>query len=246
MTDAQAPAAPSVPPGRAVYAIGDIHGESGRLDMLHSMIRADARNRGAKHNIAVYLGDYVDRGPDSAGVVDRLLGDSLPGFERVFLMGNHEEFLLQFLEIADEMSGWFHNGGLQTLESYEVDVHGYSFWSSDSRELRDALAARLPEAHREFLESLRLHHIEGDYLFVHAGIRPGRKLEEQSRSDMLWIRNEFVHSDADHGHIVVHGHTTSDVVEVRANRIGIDTGAVYGGVLTALVLEGSTREFLQV
>lgn len=245
MMSAQDPSAPRVPPGRVVYAIGDIHGESERLDQLHAMIRADARRRGAEHNIAVYLGDYVDRGHDSAGVLDRMTGDPLPGFERVFLMGNHEEFLLQFLQVADELSGWFHNGGLQTLESYEVEMPGYGFRDSDPRVLRDDLAARLPETHREFLNSLRLHHVEGDYLFVHAGIRPGRKLEDQSRSDMLWIRNGFIHSDADHGYIVVHGHTPCDNVEIRPNRIGIDTGAVYGGVLTALVLEEYTRAFLQ-
>jgi len=236
---------PSVTPDCVVYAIGDIHGETARLDRLHAMIRADAQGRAAARKIAVYLGDYVDRGPDSAGVVERLIADSLPGFERIFLMGNHEEFLLQFLEIGDSLSGWFYNGGLQALESYGVELHDDGSWMSDTRELRDAFSARLPDAHRRFLESLELYHVEGDYLFVHAGIRPGRTLEQQSRSDMLWIRNEFIHSDADHGHIVVHGHTPRDKVEVRPNRIGIDTGACYGGKLTALVLEGETRDFLQ-
>ena len=238
-------APPSVPSGSVVYAIGDIHGETAKLDTLHAMIRADAAGRAAERGVAVYLGDYVDRGPDSAGVVDRLTADTLPGFERVFLMGNHEDFLLQFLDLAESMSAWFYNGGVQTLESYDVDPRGDGERLADPRDVRDRFRARLPQAHRAFLEALELYRVEGDYLFVHAGIRPGRALAEQSRNDLLWIREEFIHSTADHGHIVVHGHTPRENVEVRPNRIGIDTGAVYGGKLTALVLEGEKREFLQ-
>jgi serine/threonine protein phosphatase 1 len=238
-------APPSVPAGSVVYAIGDIHGESGKLDSLHAMIRADAGGRAAKRRIAIYLGDYVDRGPDSAGVVDRLIADTLPGFVRVFLMGNHEEFLLHFLEAANSMSAWSHNGGFQTLESYDTDLRGNDTWMADPHELRDEFRSRLPQAHLRFFEALELFRIEGDYLFVHAGIRPGRLLEDQARTDLLWIREAFLYSDSDHGHIVVHGHTPRETVEIRPNRIGIDTGAVYGGKLTALVLEGETRDFLQ-
>lgn len=236
----------AVPPGSVIYAIGDIHGESGKLDLLHSMIRADASRRDTMRKVAVYLGDYVDRGPDSAGVVERLAGDPLPGFETVFLKGNHEEFMLHFLETGDSSSGWFHNGGLQTLESYGMEVRGHSLWRSDSSELRDSLDEKLPDSHRRFLGALDLYRIEGDYLFVHAGIWPGRALEDQTAADMLWIRNRFLDSSEDHGFMVVHGHTPRDLPEVRPNRIGIDTGAVYGGKLTALALEGGTRDFLQV
>ena len=235
----------TVPPGSVIYAIGDIHGENGKLELLHAMIVADAGRRGAARKVAVYVGDYVDRGPDCAGVVERLSGDPLPGFETVFLKGNHEEFMLQFLETGDASSGWFHNGGLQTLESYGVEVRGRSLWRPDSGELRDALDENLPDRHRRFLEALELNHLEGDYLFVHAGIWPGRALADQTAADMLWIRDRFLHSTEDHGFIVVHGHTPTDHVELRPNRIGIDTGAVYGGVLTALVLEGETRDILQ-
>lgn len=236
---------PAIPGGSVVYAIGDIHGESRKLDDLHSMIRADARSRTAGRKVAVYLGDYVDRGPDSAGVMERLTGEPLPGFEPVFLMGNHEEFLLQFLANGDASSGWFHNGGLQTLESYGVEVRGRSLRQPDSAELRDALDENLPDRHRRFLDTLELNHVAGDYLFVHAGIWPGRTLEDQTAADMLWIRSRFLDSEESHGFIVVHGHTPTDHVEIRSNRIGIDTGACYGGPLTALVLEGATRDFLQ-
>lgn len=236
---------PAVPDGAVIYAVGDIHGELERLDRLHAMIAADAGTRTAGRRVVIYVGDYIDRGPDSAGVIDRLTGDPLPGFETVFLMGNHEEFLVHFLEIADTMAGWFHNGGLQTLESYGIDLRDHDGWMTNPNALRDALDDRMPDRHRRFFDSLGLYHIEGDYLFVHAGIRPGRALGDQTRTDMLWIRREFIYSDADFGHVVVHGHTPRDQVEIRPNRIGIDTGAVYGGPLTALVLEGTERVFLQ-
>lgn len=236
---------PAVPDGSVIYAVGDIHGELQLLDRLHAMIAADAGTRRAGRRVVIYVGDYIDRGPDSAGVIDRLTGDPLPGFETVFLMGNHEEFLLHFLEIADTMAGWFHNGGLRTLESYDIDLRDHDGWMTNPNALRDALDDKMPDRHRRFLDALDLYHIEGDYLFVHAGIRPGRALGDQTRTDMLWIRREFIYSDADFGHVVVHGHTPRDQVEIRPNRIGIDTGAVYGGLLTALVLEGAERSFLQ-
>lgn len=245
VTGSSGGAAPSVPAGSVVYAIGDIHGETGKLDILHAMIRADVSRRPAHRRIAIYLGDYVDRGPDSAGVVGRLIADTLPGFERIFLMGNHEDFLLQFLDAASSMSAWSYNGGLRTLESYDVDSRGYDSWMAEPGKLQQDFRSRLPPAHLRFFEALELYRIEGDYLFVHAGIRPGRKLEDQSRADLMWIREAFIHSDADHGHVVVHGHTPCDSVEIRPNRIGIDTGAVYGGKLTALVLEDDRRDFLQ-
>ncbi|UCH74183.1 MAG: serine/threonine protein phosphatase [Rhodospirillales bacterium] len=235
-----------MPSGSVVYAIGDIHGETVKLDRLHRQILADAERRPAHRRVAVYLGDYIDRGPDSAGAVDRLIADTLPQFERVFLMGNHEDFLRQFLEHAGSMSTWFFNGGMRTLESYDVDVPGHDPSLADSRRVRREFASLLPATHRRFFEALTLYHVEGDYLFVHAGVRPGRPIDAQSPADLLWIRDDFLDSETDHGRIVVHGHTPRDAVEIRPNRIGIDTGAVYGGRLTALVLEGTQRAFLQV
>lgn len=245
MTTPQHRKQPTAPPGSVIYAIGDIHGESAKLDLLHSMIQADARSRKGKRKVAIYLGDYVDRGPDCAGVIDRLADDPLPGFEKVFLKGNHEEFMLHFMETGDNSSGWFHNGGLNTLQSYSVEMSGNFLWRTDSTGLLEQLRKKLPAKHRAFLEQLDLHHIEGDYLFVHAGIRPGRPLDNQTAADMLWIRNLFLDSEEDHGFMVIHGHTPSSGPEIRPNRIGIDTGAVYGGKLTALVLEGENRDFLQ-
>ena len=239
-------AGPSVPQGSVVYAIGDIHGEAERLDKLHALILADAGARDAVRRVAVYVGDYVDRGADSAGVIDRLIDRPLAGFECVFLMGNHEEFLLQFLKTADMTDGWFLNGGVATLESYGVDPRGGASGFSDPAELRDRFAAKLPGIHERFLNALKLHHVEGGYLFVHAGIRPGCALEDQSPSDLLRIRGDFLDSDADHGWVVVHGHSPRDAPETRPNRIGIDTGVCYGGPLTALALEGEARAFLQV
>ncbi len=233
--------APAAPPDTAIYAIGDIHGETGKLDALHRMILVDAETRGARRRRAIYLGDYIDRGPDSAGILDRLGGDPLPGFEYAFLKGNHEELMIRFLNGLGSGTTWLANGGIETLASYGLDLTGAVLGEDTRREF----ARRVPAAHRRFLDALVPYRIEGDYLFVHAGIRPGRKLEAQVELDMLWIRDVFLNSRADHGHVVVHGHTPTSEPDERPNRIGIDTGACYGGKLTAVVLEGTAREFLQ-
>lgn len=239
------PARARVPDDSVVYAIGDVHGCTDRLDALHEAIAADAARRSATRRVLVWLGDYVDRGPDSRGAIDRLLSPP-PGFETVALKGNHEQFLLDFL--ADPSIGpqWMVNGGAETLASYGIPImDGCYFradrWEALSRALRDAL----PPAHRRLLDRLRPSHLEGDYLFVHAGIRPGTRIDEQAIDDLLWIRGEFLFSDADHGAVVVHGHTISDEPQIRPNRIGIDTGSFFSDRLTALVLEGDRRHLLQ-
>lgn len=234
----------AAPPGSLVYAIGDSHGCTAHLRALHQEILQDARAAGAQiqRRVAVYLGDYIDRGPDSRGLLDILIKEPLPGFERVFLMGNHDVMLLHLIEDGAAPPSWLLNGVLETLASYGVDP---MVWADGPAALRAAVMARLPEAHAAFLRSLKLSHVEGDYFFVHAGIRPGVRLEDQVAADLVWIREPFLESTADHGKVVVHGHTPVEAPEVRPNRIGIDTGAVYGGVLTALVLEGAERRFLQ-
>lgn len=231
--------APAVPEGLALYAVGDIHGRADLLDRLHRAIRADAETRGAAERRIVYLGDYIDRGADSAGVVDRLVDGPLPGFGAVHLCGNHEDFLLRFLTDESVAPHWLHNGGDATLASYGLAAEGD--WTRLQRNLRRAL----PRRHLAFLEGLALTHAAGDYLFVHAGIRPGLPLDRQRREDLLWIRGEFLDSTAPHGPIVVHGHSIAHDVEFRANRIGIDTGAYMTGRLTGLALEGGERRLIQ-
>ncbi|MBM3489303.1 MAG: serine/threonine protein phosphatase [Alphaproteobacteria bacterium] len=234
----------SLPAGRRLYAVGDIHG---RLDLLEDMLALIAADR-ALHPSGdcgmVFLGDYVDRGSDSRGVVERLRGLAGETPAPIFLMGNHEAMLLHFLEQGQGGFNWLYNGGAATLLSYGVAWPATADGESGMAPVRSALAAALPTAHREFLSALRLWHGEGDYLFVHAGVRPGVPLAEQSAEDLLWIREEFLDHDGPLPQVVVHGHTIARKVELRRHRIGIDTGAYHSGRLTCLVLEGSGRRLL--
>ena len=235
------------PADTRVYAVGDIHGHRDRLAELQALIAADAAKAPERRRVVVYVGDYFDRGPDSAGVIDRLIEQPLAGFSSVFLKGNHEDSVLQFLD-GDLESGanWIAYGGDATLRSYGVDCQGSMPEFSELVAHQRAFAANFPDRHRQFLESLALSHVEGDYAFVHAGVRPGRPLAEQRPYDLMWIRDEFNDSDDDHGHVIVHGHTPVNQVVNRINRIGIDTGAGYGRELTAVVLSETQRLFLTV
>jgi serine/threonine protein phosphatase 1 len=236
---------PRAPTGTRVYAIGDIHGRLDLLRELHRQILDDAARHPATRRVLVHLGDYVDRGHESAGVIDELLDHPLPGFEIVNLLGNHEDSMMRFLDDLSVGPAWLYYGGIATLASYEIEARGQPW--RDERELRRLqveLRQRLPERHLRFMQSLPLHHGEGDYLFVHAGLRPGIPLARQAREDLLWIRDEFLFSPLDHGKIVVHGHTITDMPELQSNRIGIDTGAFATGRLTCLVLDGEARAFL--
>lgn len=234
-----------VPEDTRVYAIGDIHGRADLLAELLEAIRADAARAPERRQVLVTLGDYVDRGDWTRHVVDMLLEDPLPGAELVTLKGNHEELLLRFLEAPEEVARlWIGNGGDATLRSYGIEPSRYLGLADDWQRMSRLLAEALPEAHRRFYEGLRLHHSEGCYLFVHAGIRPGVPLAEQTAETLLWVRDLFLSSDADHGAVVVHGHTVAWAPEERPNRIGIDTGAFMTGRLTCLVLAGEERRFL--
>lgn len=246
-TAEQRPAPRAVPDGTRVYAVGDIHGRADLLAALHERIREDAAASDAGRKLVVYLGDYVDRGAESKQVIDLLLDRPLEGFEAVHLKGNHEAFMLDFLSDPLVAQVWIANGGGATLASYGVEyghLMGRPLGMEEIDDLRQALTEALPERHRAFLDNLALHHREGDYLFVHAGIRPGVPVERQDEEDLVWIRDEFLDSAADHGFVVVHGHTIEWDPVVRSNRIGIDTGAFASGTLTALVLEGEERDFL--
>jgi len=234
---------PHVAPGQRVYSIGDIHGRLDLLRELHGMIHADASGYDGALSL-VYLGDYIDRGPQSREVIDELLDAPLTGFDNVYLVGNHEETLLDFLRHPKAAAGWLNWGGLETLASYGVNLpRGIS--KPDMEEIRARFQNVLPQRHLDFYQGMQFMHRSGDYLFVHAGIRPGKPLGDQSNEDLLWIRQDFIESNQQHEHVVVHGHTISEEVEFRHNRIGIDTGAYCTGVLTCLVLDGEQQRLLQ-
>jgi serine/threonine protein phosphatase 1 len=235
----------TAPEGLRLYAIGDVHGCDDLLADVHERVAADLEHSPPPDHRIIHVGDYVDRGPDSAGVVERLARQSARDSQVVCLRGNHEQMLLDFL--ADPKGAgpiWLDNGGAETLASYGVadSVFGV-FRRRLSAAARD-LGAAMPEYHCAFLENLLPYARFGDFVFVHAGIRPGVPLEAQEPGDLGWIRDEFLFDGRDHGYVVVHGHTITDTPEVLPNRINIDTGAVFSGVLTCLVIEGSECRFL--
>ena len=237
---------PTLPEGQLLYAVGDIHGRLDLLEAILELIEVDARNSGhAERRTLVFLGDYVDRGPDSRGVVERLIGGVPEGFEAHFLKGNHEAILLNFLEDAWTLDNWRLNGGEATMRSYGVDTDRLARVAAPAELWRQALKKVLPEAHLRFYKSLKLSVAFGDYLFVHAGVKPGVPLSAQSEADLIWIRGPFLNHAEPFGKIVVHGHTPGEQPVIRANRIGIDTGAVFTGRLTALRLQDGSGKFLQ-
>jgi serine/threonine protein phosphatase 1 len=231
--------------GERIYAIGDVHGRRDLLDMILARIETDLEARPHRSPHIVFLGDYVDRGPDSRGVLDRLVALARGKVRASFLLGNHDHYLLSYLEDPewnDRGFHWFHTGmgGAATLASYGIpDVTERA-----PRQGHDAFVQSFPEAHRAFLHSCALSLKVGDYLFVHAGIRPGVPLDRQVQDDLLWIRDPFLSSRDDFGAKVVHGHTIVPFVEHHRNRIAIDTGAVRTGVLSCLVLEAGEASLL--
>lgn len=226
-----------------VYAIGDIHG---RLDLLQRAIAAIGRDVDANGSdaLAVTLGDYIDRGPASRGVIDLLAANPFP-MPYVALKGNHELLMQAFLADPNKGEHWRRLGGLETLHSYGVPVGdlmiGKNFAEAALR-LRDAM----PRSHIEFLGALKTSFAQGRYFFCHAGVRPGVALAKQSDDDLMWIRDEFLNSTMDFGKIVVHGHTPVVEPEVRPNRINIDTGAFATGRLTCVVLDDRGHRFLEI
>jgi serine/threonine protein phosphatase 1 len=230
--------------GYRAYVVGDIHGRLDLLEDLLAKIHADLQHRPARKTLLVFVGDLIDRGPNSAEVIDRLRTYKRAGIQPVFLLGNHEEVLLRIVEGDESLIwSWLQFGGLQCLESYGVDPEKLRKLSG--AEIVQAVRAAVPTTDIEFMESFIDSCRFGDYLFVHAGIRPGIALEQQSQSDLRWIRDAFLLDDTDHGFVVVHGHTISEEVEELPNRIGIDTGAYRTGVLTAVAIEGSNRWFIE-
>jgi serine/threonine protein phosphatase 1 len=231
---------PAGAPGYRAYAVGDVHGRLDLLEELLAKIHADLQHHPSRKTLLVFVGDLIDRGPKSAQVIERLRTYKRQGIRPVFLLGNHEEVLLRILGgDAELITKWRWFGGAECLQSYGLDPEQFS-------QISDQLALELvreaiPKEHVQFLESFVDSCRFGDYLFVHAGIRPGVELEDQRQSDLRWIREPFLLDETDHGFVVVHGHTISSEVEERANRIGIDTGAYRSNVLTALAIEGTER-----
>jgi serine/threonine protein phosphatase 1 len=229
--------------GARAYAVGDIHGRLDLLDDLLRRLEEDIAGRRPKKTYIVFLGDLVDRGPDSAGVVERLRTWRPRHGRPVFLAGNHEEVLLRILGgDASVLPDWLKFGGAECARSYGIDVDALRRMEDD--EAIEAIRAKVPRAHREFLANFADTFRFGDYLFVHAGIRPGLAVEDQDPHDLRWIRDAFLDDAKEHGFIVVHGHTIVPAVDERPNRIAIDTGAYRSGVLTALGVEEGERWFL--
>src|SRR5688572_15919719 len=225
-----------------VYVIGDIHGRLDLLDQLIRKIDLDLKQAPAVEAITVTLGDYIDRGPNSRGVLERLVQDPFPT-PYVPLKGNHEELFENFFDDPSLGSKWRHLGGLETLHSYGVPL-SLLMLGKGFREAADLLRETVPKTHLEFLSSLRTSASSRSFFLCHAGVRPGIPLDRQSAGDLLWIRGEFLNSRLNFGKRVVHGHTPTERPEVLANRINIDTGAYLTGRLTCIVLEGDQHRFL--
>ena len=226
-----------------IYAIGDIHGHREKLVAAHALIAADREAVGDDRSTVVHVGDLVDRGPDSRGVLNFLISGLDAGEPWVVLKGNHDRYLERFLsegyvEDAALRSGlpWFDYrlGGAETMESYGLkNVHGRRL-----KDLHEEATEKVPGAHLDFLNSLPYWHKTQEVLFVHAGIKPGVPLGKQSEDDLIWIREPFLSDTRDHGWLVAHGHTPVDVVTHYGNHLDIDTGAGHGRALSAVVIEG--------
>jgi serine/threonine protein phosphatase 1 len=230
---------PSLPAGTRIYAIGDIHGRLDLLDELLNEVDADLAGRPADRAVFVFLGDYIDRGNRSRETIDRLIARRERG-EHVFLKGNHEQLALKCLSEPGLFDRWLRLGGAETLASYRVNL------GSKARiaELQAAFHHALPQAHLKFFRSLQPSFACGDFFFAHAGVKPRIALARQTEKDLLWIREEFLGSNEDFGKIIIHGHTPGHEIEVRRNRINIDTGAFATGRLTCLVMEDSSLSYI--
>lgn len=240
-------ALPSIPAGERVYAIGDVHGNLGLLRDLVMRIDADNAARPLMRTTIIFLGDLVDRGPDSAGVVEAAmaLANTQEGGPAVrFLKGNHEEVFQRAASGDDKaLRHFIRMGGRETILSYPIPQSDYDAMTIE--ELAQRMLTLIPRAHVDFVSDFEDCIIIGDYAFVHAGIKPGVTVAEQKKADLRWIREGFIHDERPHDKMIVHGHTIFDEVDVQPNRIGVDTGAYRTGKLSALALEGTERWILE-
>jgi serine/threonine protein phosphatase 1 len=238
------PPPPQVPKGVRVYAIGDIHGRADLLHRLLSLIEEDARGARKAETVLVYLGDYIDRGPDSREVVDRVMAPHAMADRVVRLRGNHEEAMLTFIEDVERGRGWLDYGGIATLHSYGVRLPPGLLPQERFAAMAEQLAQALPPDHLAFYQRLALSETIGDYFFVHAGINPHLPLADQDAFDLTTIRSPFLEWGRRMEKVVVHGHSITPEPQLLPWRIGIDTGAFATGHLTALVLEGGSQRVL--
>lgn len=232
--------AASAPADTRIYAVGDIHGRADLLIEVIARIDDDIRRRPVAHAVEVYLGDYIDRGPQSRTVID-LLAVRLVANHAICLRGNHEAVMEGFLQDPSILHYWQQLGGMQTLASYGVELRNGTETAID---LHRSFLNAFPRAHELFMQCLRPQFCCGDFLFVHAGIRPDVPIDRQDPNDLIWIRHEFLDSTRNHGRFIVHGHTPVPHPDIRKNRINIDTGAWKTGTLTCIAIEGSTILFL--
>jgi len=229
---------PSLPPGVRIYAVGDIHGRLDLLDELLARIGDDMSSRPVTRSVAIFLGDYIDRGPSSRETIDRLIAHAEAN-ESVFLKGNHEQIAISCLRDRGLFERWMRLGGRETLMSYGITLAALS----DDQQivmLQAAFQDALPQSHFRFFRELQNSYTCGDYFFAHAGVKPYIPLSRQKENDLLWIRQEFLSSRGDFGKIVVHGHTPTRDIGVEPNRVNIDTGAFATGRLTCLVIDESS------
>jgi len=234
-----------VPTGHRAYVIGDIHARADLLTELLKKIAVDAEHAPVNRHL-IYLGDYVDRGLQSRQVIDITLATTtLASFTCITLMGNHEEYMVKFMEDPLSAAEWLRFGGDATLLSYGVAMEPGVATPEKILKASEALCNSVPSAHRQFLSDLQDQYVLGDYLFVHAGVAPDRRLDRQKPEDLRWIREPFVEHTELYEKVIVHGHTITKTPEFHANRISLDTGAYHSGRLTCLVLEGNEQRVIQ-
>lgn len=238
-----------IAPGKRVYAIGDIHGYPEALMRMHDLIEADKKAHPIDSATIVYLGDYIDRGPDSKGVIDILIAReaAAPQFRHVFLLGNHEDAMInEFLvNPHGHRQDWLQWGGAEAAASYGVHINNSKPYSLQAERVARELLELMPPRHQQFFKKLQLYYIEDDYLFVHAGIRPGVPIENQNKHDLTYTREPFMSYEGHHPYRVVHGHSAVDKADIRPNRINVDTHLYGGGQLTCAVIEGEDVGLIQ-
>lgn len=237
-----------IPENTRVYAIGDIHGMASMMDDMHAKIADDIAKNPILYPVIVYLGDYIDRGEDNRGVIETLIDHSKneDGVQRHFLLGNHEDAMLAFMKDPLMAARWLEFGGIETMRDYGLEFGSEMASATKLEEMASRFKSAVPKLHIDFLQSLKTKVEIGDYLFVHAGIDPSKPIEQQSKGDLTFIRGPFLNYEGSLPKRVVHGHTPVKKPESKHNRINVDTGAVFGGDLTCVVLEVDQERFLQV